>query len=436
MVLAGFIWGFGHASYPQQPFYIRGVEVGIGGVALGIIMLRFGILPTLVWHYSVDAMYSAMLLVRSESLYFKLSGFGAAGIMVLPVCIALVAYWCRGGFEPETGLLNRDDVAEPGLPRNPPARPPPNPPPHPPPKPRPLPCPTFRSAPRVRWAAAALPRPRTRLPRHPRRPLRRFARLPALPRAGARRRRRLPQDRRASTPPLSSTSPIPPPIGDDDDSLAGKYFLERLPIRAASALFERNRPMQVWMTRYFKSLDQEEITVSVHPETARVTGFGHTIPENRPGADLSPEPAREIAAQFAALHRLGHQRHGPQGIFRRNEEGAPRLFAGMGGPSRRPAQRGRDSLARGDQRLRRPRHFGARLLEAARGLAARPRTGKRPRHRHRVLNIVTLAGLIVYALWLLIQGTRQGIVRWRAAIRLAIPATHPVPHRPAALRRA
>jgi len=63
VVLAGFVWGFGHAAYPQQPFYIRGVEVGIGGVALGIIMLRWGILPTLVWHYSVDAMYSAMLLV-------------------------------------------------------------------------------------------------------------------------------------------------------------------------------------------------------------------------------------------------------------------------------------------------------------------------------------------------------------------------------------
>ncbi len=79
LVLAGFIWGFGHAGYPQQPFYIRGVEVGIGGVALGIIMLRFGILPTLVWHYSVDAMYSAMLMIRSESLYYKLSGVGGGG---------------------------------------------------------------------------------------------------------------------------------------------------------------------------------------------------------------------------------------------------------------------------------------------------------------------------------------------------------------------
>ena len=41
IVLAGFIWGFGHAAYPNQPFFIRGLEVGIGGVALGLIMLRW-----------------------------------------------------------------------------------------------------------------------------------------------------------------------------------------------------------------------------------------------------------------------------------------------------------------------------------------------------------------------------------------------------------
>src|SRR3954468_1487761 len=109
LLLAGFIWGFGHAGYPQQPFYIRGVEVGIGGVALGIIMLRWGILPTLVWHYSVDAMYSAMLLLRSQSLYFRLSGAASAGIILLPIVIALVAYWRRGGFDSEEGLLNGDD---------------------------------------------------------------------------------------------------------------------------------------------------------------------------------------------------------------------------------------------------------------------------------------------------------------------------------------
>jgi len=131
VVLAAFIWGFGHAGYPQQPFYIRGLEVGIGGVALGLVMLRWGILPTLVWHYSVDAGYTAMLLVRSHNLYFRLSGAASAGIVVLPLVAALVAYLWRGGFEPEGGLLNADEgaaVEEPveaaGCPPGPPLLPP------------------------------------------------------------------------------------------------------------------------------------------------------------------------------------------------------------------------------------------------------------------------------------------------------------------------
>jgi hypothetical protein len=123
IVVAGFVWGFGHAGYPNQPFYIRGVEVGIGGVALGLIMLRWGILPTLIWHYSVDAMYSALLLLRSHSLYFRLSGAASAGIFVVPIAIALVAYWRHGGFEPATGLLNGDEPAAPEPPPEPALRP-------------------------------------------------------------------------------------------------------------------------------------------------------------------------------------------------------------------------------------------------------------------------------------------------------------------------
>jgi hypothetical protein len=40
-----------------------------------------------------------------------------------------------------------------------------------------------------------------------------------------------------------------------------------------------------------------------------------------------------------------------------------------------------------------------------------------------VAKIAAIAGLIVYAMWLLIHATRQGAVRWRAAILLALPAT-------------
>ena len=423
VVLAGFIWGFGHASYPQQPFFIRGLEVGIGGVALGIIMLRFGILPTLVWHYSVDAMYSAMLLVRSESLYFKLSGFGAAGIMVLPICIALVAYWYRGGFEPETGLLNRDDVAEPGLIEESAGTPGADAIPEAAAETAPsdsLPYLPLRTS--VRWAAVALlvlGLASLAIP------VARFGDRPDF--QLSRERARIAADAFLKTQGLDPSAfqhvTYPAVHWANDDSLAGKYFLERLPIRAASALFERNRPMQVWITRYFKSLDQEEITVSVHPETARITGFGHIIPENRPGADLSPEPAREIAARFA--DSIGWDTTAMDLKESSAEMKKARRDYSLEWEARPGDPRNVDQT-----RWRVEVNISGDRVTSARGFWKLPEDWQRGRERENalaisisVLRILTLAGFIVYALWLLIQGTRHGIVRWRPAIRLAIPAT-------------
>ncbi len=429
VVLAGFIWGFGHSAYPQQPFYIRGLEVGLGGVALGIVMLRFGILPTLVWHYSVDAMYSAMLLVRSESLYFKLSGIGAAGIMVLPVLIALVAYWRRGGFEPETGLLNRDDSPEPVEPSGTVATVPPDadsaiapvaplanaaPPPESLPY-RPLGIP-------LRWSAAALLAVGLASLAIP------FARFGESPDY------RLSSDRaRAASDAFLKSLGLDPAAfqhvtypaahWDGPDSLAGKYFLERLPVRAASALFERNRPMQVWMTRYFKSLDQEEISVGVHPETGRITGFGHTIPETRPGADIPPERAREIAAQFAASLRWDTAAMDLKESS--TEKKKARRDYSLVWEARAGDPRNVDQT-----RWRVEVDVSGDRVTSARGFWKLPEDWQRGRERENaiaiviaVLKIASLAGLVVYALWLLIQSTRQGIVPWRAAIRLALPAT-------------
>ncbi len=109
VVLPALIWGFGHSAYPNQPFYIRGVEVGMAGIVMGILLLRYGVLPLLVWHFTVDATYTAFLLLRSGNAYYVVSGAIAAGILLLPLAAALILYFRKNGFAPEIGLTNGDE---------------------------------------------------------------------------------------------------------------------------------------------------------------------------------------------------------------------------------------------------------------------------------------------------------------------------------------
>ncbi len=106
VIIPAFIWGFAHSNYPQQPFWIRGVEVGMAGILIGFIMLRFGILACLVWHYTVDALYTAMLLFRSDNPYFIVTAGVATGLLVIPLLAALIAYLRTGTFLPERDVSN------------------------------------------------------------------------------------------------------------------------------------------------------------------------------------------------------------------------------------------------------------------------------------------------------------------------------------------
>ncbi len=108
VLLPAYIWGFGHSTYPNQPFFIRGLEVGTAGVLIGFLMLRFGVVPLLIWHFTVDAIYTALLLLRSGNTYYVLSGALASGIVLLPLLVSLVLYFRRGGFLPASGLANAD----------------------------------------------------------------------------------------------------------------------------------------------------------------------------------------------------------------------------------------------------------------------------------------------------------------------------------------
>src|ERR1039457_430822 len=253
VVLAAFLWGFGHAGYPQQPFYIRGVEVGIGGVALGLIMLRWGILPTLVWHYSVDAMYSALVLLRSHHPYFVFSGAASAGIMVLPVIVAGIAYLRRGGFEPE--LARAPEVlSEPPAPSPQPPAPPAESLPY-------APSPARRRlAALILLVAGAVTLGAMRVDEFGCEP--RFALGPTRARAAAEQFARTqgfdPQGYRAVVFPVTEWD-------DPDTRLTAKYFVQRRDIAYVAGAFHRQVPLHGWTVRFFNPLQRGELRVSLSP---------------------------------------------------------------------------------------------------------------------------------------------------------------------------
>lgn len=106
VIVPAFVWGFLHSAYPQQPGWVRGVEVGLIGVVAGWVMLRWGILATLVWHYTVDALLIGLFLLRSENLYFQLSGGVVTALTLFPLAFAVTAYLVSGRFAAGDRLFN------------------------------------------------------------------------------------------------------------------------------------------------------------------------------------------------------------------------------------------------------------------------------------------------------------------------------------------
>ncbi len=116
VLLPAILWGFLHSNYPQQPFYIRGIEVSIIGIIAGYVFLRWGVFATLVWHYSIDALLIGMFLFGSSNLYFIFSGILVVGLLLIPLLISLASLAQKGILSDEIGLRNADEARKEELP--------------------------------------------------------------------------------------------------------------------------------------------------------------------------------------------------------------------------------------------------------------------------------------------------------------------------------
>lgn len=283
IVIPALIWGFGHAAYPNQPFYIRGVEVGMAGIVIGIIMLKFGIVATLIWHYTVDALYTAFLLFRSGNSYYIVSGAVTAGIMLIPLLIAGFLYFKNGGFRPAADLTNQAEGVAPPKPKI---------------KPEPVQL-LYKSLPLkkvlIGGMAAVLLGCAIFLPsKNPSG----FINVKIT-------RKDVKQQSRAwlaSQTDSSQAYKSAVTMFNTGRSQAMKYLLENTTIDSTRMILQQFLYPRVWRVRFFRPLDKEEYRIQYNPDTGDMVAFQHILPENTPGDSLDTHAATALAVRWLAAH--------------------------------------------------------------------------------------------------------------------------------------
>lgn len=402
IVLAAFIWGFGHAGYPNQPFYIRGLEVGIAGVIIGVIMIRYGILATLVWHYTVDALYSALLLLRSGNAYYVGSGAVSAGIMLIPLAVAIVLYLRAKSFAPEDDLSNAGEGVAPPLP---------------PPE-------IVNVEPAVRYAGmgsrqvvfglvvavAAVA----------------FTFIPVkkvgedfdigVTQAAA----------EASAIAFVRDHGVEPAAwrvvthAEGGRNNATEYILEHGDVTTLNTVYGKQIQPVRWQTRFFKILEREEWEVYINTANGSVDAFTHIVAEDTPGAMLEKDSALAIAQAY--LRMRGVDLNGFVVKEAKSEDRKARrdhIFtfeAAPGSPMnvdqtmfRREVTVAGSEITRDHRFMKVPEEW-TREREQSTVITA----------IHTSLKVGIVAALILFALWLFVKAMRSGNLQWKPALKLGV----------------
>jgi len=286
VILPAFLWSFLHSNYPQEPAYIRGIEIGLVGIVAGIVMLRWGIVATLIWHYTVDASLVGLLLMRSNSLYFKVSGAAVAAAALAPLAFACLSYLTRGGFETDEELLNRAEPAQEI---------------------------DFTTEPTVAPVEAKSARYAALAPAM-------IAFLVVGGVAGGALVWRLKpvaigdyltlsvdaRSARARADEILRQHHVDPSsyghaavLADIANPITNEYLRRRVGISGINAIYSNQVPAALWRVRYFRDGQPEEYAVILRPDGS-LHSIHHTLAEETPGAILSKEEGRTRAEKFLA----------------------------------------------------------------------------------------------------------------------------------------
>jgi hypothetical protein len=284
VILPAFFWSFLHSNYPQEPGYIRGIEIGIMGIVAGLVMLRWGIVATLVWHYTVDASLVGLLLIRSDNLYFKISGIVVGLAALVPLAFSGVLYLTRGRFENVEDLLNRAEPApEISLARHV------------------TPEQTTASARRYEplttgmlgFLAVCVLLGGIFALRLKREHIGDYLEVTADRKIAIQRADTVMREQ-GLDPNTYRKAAL---MVDTTDPTTNEFLHRRLSVTAINGIYSQQVPGALWRVRYFHDSQPEEFAVTLKPDGS-LHGFWHTLAEAAKGANLPKEEAVAIAEKF------------------------------------------------------------------------------------------------------------------------------------------
>jgi len=278
-LVPGVIWASLHGWYPQQPFFIRVVELTVVGFILGLVFLRYGVLATITSHYLYNAVVTGSLIWETGELYPRLAmAFVIAlpALMLLPAAISLLRRRKLLSFE---DFLPEEKVV---VPAPPPAVTPPT---H-----RKV-VPLTKKALTIAGVLALLglvliiasPAPH----------LGDFLDV-GIGRGEAQRiATKYLTELGLPTQDFQTVSNFTTLVGGDDP----QYLIENLGIEGAERFLESQLPTYGWHVRFWQPEKKEEIRVWIDPSSQPIA-VRHTLEEEAPGANLAMEEAQEIAENF------------------------------------------------------------------------------------------------------------------------------------------
>ena len=94
-------------------------------------------------------------------------------------------------------------------------------------------------------------------------------------------------------------------LDENADPMTLRYLLERRSVEETDRIYRQATRLLLWEVRYFKPLEKEEHHVFVDADGARVFAYQHELDEDAPGASLSMDEARALAEK--EVEKEGYQ---------------------------------------------------------------------------------------------------------------------------------